>query len=349
MPVYRDTERTTWYVKLYYTDYTGARKQKMKRGFKLQREAKEWERHFLETLQGTPDMTFGALYELYAADLAAHTKESTRRNRVSLIERHILPFWKDRRLNEITPADVRSWQTEMMNKGLALSTLRTVNVHLSTIFNFACKYYRLPSNPCSKIKAMGKIGRSLNFWTLDEFRQFLPTVQDPILTAAFLTLFYSGIRCGELLALRVKDFDAAAGTITINGTYHRFDREDLITAPKTENSVRTVYLPPFLVDEIRGVIDRIYCPDPEDRIFQTVTSRKLRYAIDTGAAKAGINKIRIHDIRHSHVSLLINMGYQPMLIAERIGDSVEMINKVYGHLYPNQHQNLAEKLQKMKF
>ena len=59
MPVYQDTERKTWYVKLYYTDYTGARKQKMKRGFKLQREAKEWERHFLETLQGTPDMTFG--------------------------------------------------------------------------------------------------------------------------------------------------------------------------------------------------------------------------------------------------------------------------------------------------
>ena len=349
MPVYQDTERKTWYVKLYYTDYTGARKQKMKRGFKLQREAKEWERHFLETLQGTPDMTFGALYELYAADLAAHTKESTRRTRVSMIERHILPFWKDRRLNEITPADVRSWQTEMMSKGLADSTLKLANTHLSTVFNFACKYYRLPVNPCNNVKSIGKNGRSLSFWTLDEFRQFLPTVKDSILKIAFLTLFYSGIRRGELQALKVKDFDAEAGTITINGTYHRYDRKDVITTPKTDNSVRTVYLPPFLVDEIQCVIDRIYCPDPEERIFQTVTVARLQYAMKTGSAAAGVKQIRIHDLRHSHVSLLINMGFQPFLIAERIGDSVEMVNRVYGHLYPNQHQNLAEKLQETKF
>lgn len=349
MPVYQDTERKTWYVKLYYTDYTGARKQKMKRGFKLQREAKEWERHFLETLQGTPDMTFGALYELYAADLAAHTKESTRRNKTFMIERHILPFWKDRRLNEIIPADVRNWQTEMMSKRLADSTLKLANMCLSTVFNFACRYYGLPANPCHKVKSIGKTGRSLKFWTLDEFRQFLPTVKDPILKAAFLTLFYSGIRCGELLALRMKDFDAEDGAITINGTYHRYDRKDVITTPKTDNSVRTVYLPPFLVDEIQGVIDRIYRPDPEERIFQAVTEIRLRYAIKTGSEASGVKRIRTHDLRHSHVSLLIDMGYQPALIAERIGDTVEMVNRVYGHLYPNQHQNLAEKLQEMKF
>lgn len=349
MPVYQDTERKTWYVKLYYTDYTGARKQKMKRGFKLQREAKEWERHFLETLQGTPDMTFGALYELYAADLAANVKRCTFRTKNAAIQKHILPYWKNRRVNEIGAADIRSWQAEMKNKGLAESTLYITGGYLSSIFHFACTYYGLPSNPCNKVKTMGKIRKSLTFWTLDEFKRFIPTVKEPVLKAAFLTLFYAGIRRGELQALRVKDFDAAAGTITINGTYHRFDREDLITAPKTENSVRTVYLPPFLVDEIRGVIDRIYCPDPDERIFQTVTVARLQYAMKTGSAAAGVKRIRIHDLRHSHVSLLINMGFQPVLIAERVGDTVEMVNKVYGHLYPNQHPDLAKKLQEMKF
>ena len=77
MPVYQDKTTKTWFVKLYYTDYTGTRKQKLKRGFKLQREAKEWERQFLERQQGRPDMTFQTLYKLYEADLMTHTKRST--------------------------------------------------------------------------------------------------------------------------------------------------------------------------------------------------------------------------------------------------------------------------------
>ena len=64
MPIYRDEKTGNWFVKLYYTDYTGAKKQKLKRGFKLQREAKEWERDFLERQQGRPDMTFQTLYKL---------------------------------------------------------------------------------------------------------------------------------------------------------------------------------------------------------------------------------------------------------------------------------------------
>lgn len=349
MPVYQDTTRKTWYVKLYYTDYTGTKKQKMKRGFRLQKEAKEWERHFLETLQGTPDMTFGALYELYCIDLKTRVKETTFRSKSSVCEKHILSYWKDYRINEIKAADIRSWQLEMQSKKLAPSSLRTTNSYFSSVLNFACKYYGLPVNPCGKVKAMGKPGRSLNFWTRSEFMQFLATVTDPTLKAAFLTLFYSGIRCGELLALRVGDFDPAGGFIRINGTYHRYRGEDVITSPKTENSMRTVYLPAFLIDEIRATIERIYDPSAEDRIFQIVTASRLRYAIQTGAKEADIKRIRIHDFRHSHVSLLIHMGFQPSLIAERIGDSVDMVNRVYGHLYPDQHQNLAQKLQEMNF
>ena len=140
MPVYKDENTGKFYVKLYYVDYTGTRRQKMKRGFKLQRDAKEWERHFLEVQQGSPDMTFQALYELYAADLAAHAKESTCRSRLSLIRNHILPFWKDYRLDEITPADVRAWQGEIKKTDLSEHTQYTANNYLSTVFNFAVRW-----------------------------------------------------------------------------------------------------------------------------------------------------------------------------------------------------------------
>lgn len=349
MPIYKDEKTGNWFVKLYYTDYTGAKKQKLKRGFKLQREAKEWERDFLERQQGRPDMTFQTLYKLYEADLMTHTKRSTYQSILCIIKKHILPYWKDKKLNEITAADVRTWQGEIVRTDLSDHYKYAINHTLSLVFNFAVRYYRLPANPCNQVKSIGKQRRSLNFWTLDQFRLFLPTVKDEMLRVAFLTFFYSGIRCGELLALTVKDFDTTEKLIRISTTYHRYDGQDVLTTPKTSNSVRKVALPDFLVDEIKGVIAKIYEPEPDDRIFQTVTASRLSTAMKKGAAAADIPLIRIHDLRHSHVSLLIDMGFPPLLIAERIGDTVEMVNRVYGHLYPNRHSEVAEKLEKMKF
>ncbi len=345
MPQYKDEARGTWYCKFSYQDWTGQRRQKLKRGFRTKRDASNWERAFLEKLSGTPDMTFQALYELYATDQAIHVRESTYRTQTSIIKKHLLPFWKDKKLNEITASDIRAWQGEIIASGLGESTQYVANNYLSGMFNFAVKYYGLPSNPCRSVKAIGRIRRSINFWTVEEFQLFLPTVQDIPLRVAFLTLFYTGIRCGELLALTVKDFDAIEKTINIRGTFHRFNQVDSITEPKTENSRRTVTIPNFLAAEIQGVIGQIYAPEPDERIFSTITSSRLYTAIQKGSEAAQIKRIRVHDLRHSHVSLLINMGFPPLLIAERIGDTVDMVNKIYGHLYPSQHKEVAAQLE----
>ena len=348
MPQYKDDTRGTWYCKFSYTDWTGKRRQKLKRGPKTKREVSAWERAFLEQRQGSPDMTFQTLYELYAADLETRARESTCRSRLSLIRRHILPYWKDKKLNECSAADVRAWQGEIKRTDLEESTQYMVHCHLSSMFNFAVRFYHLPSNPCRLVKAIGKPKRSLNFWTIEEFKAFFPSVQDPFLRTAFMVLFYSGIRCGELLALTVKDFDPTAKTLSIKGTFHRFNRSDMITEPKTENSKRTVPIPGFLADQLQEIITHIYDPGPNDRIFQTVTPSRLYTAIQKGSEAAGVKKIRVHDLRHSHVSLLIHMGFSVFLIAERIGDTVDMVNKIYGHLYPNKQQEVAEQLEKFK-
>ena len=122
----------------------------------------------------------------------------------------------------------------------------------------------------------------------------------------------------------------------------------MITEPKTDHSKRTIPIPDFLVTALESVISMIYEPEPNDRIFQTVTSSRLYTAIEKGSTAAGIKRIRVHDLRHSHVSLLINMGFSTFLIAERIGDTVEMVNKIYGHLYPNKHREVADKLEALK-
>lgn len=99
MPAYKDKKTDTWYCKFYYIDWTGTRRQKMKRGFKLQREANEWERNFLEKQSGSPDKTFKALYDLYSEDIRSRLKESTVEVKRRYINHRILLYFKNKPIN----------------------------------------------------------------------------------------------------------------------------------------------------------------------------------------------------------------------------------------------------------
>lgn len=115
------------------------------------------------------------------------------------------------------------------------------------------------------------------------------------------------------------------------------------TSPKTINSIRTVTMPPFLTEQLRAYLRQIYDIQAWSRLFP-FTRSKLRTAMGKACKASGVKHIRIRNIRHSHVSLLIEMGFPPLLIAKRIGDTVEMVNNIYGHLYPNKHKNVATAL-----
>lgn len=347
MPSYYDKEKKTYYCKFYYTDWTGQRKQKLKRGFAKKGDAKDWERDFLQKQQGTPNMTFQALYDLYMEDILPRLKYSTIRNKKGACERHIVPYFKDKPINEITPADVRQWQTKILSSGLKDTYQRQIYNQLNAVLNFAIRYYGLPRNPCGIAGPIGKARASrMDFWTLDEFNRFIDPIKNPHLYIAFMTLYYTGMRCGELFALSLEDVDLKAGNIHVSKTYHRINRQDMITSPKTANSIRDITIPPFLVNHLADYAGRIYGLEPGDRFFQT-TQSKLITAMRKYSTLSGVKRIRIHDIRHSHVSLLIDMGFTPLLIAERIGDTVDMVNNIYGHLYPNRHSEVADRLQQL--
>lgn len=268
MPAYKDEKTNTWYCKFYYVDWTGTRRQKMKRGFKLQREAKEWERNFLEKQSGNPDMTFQALYDLYLEDIRSRLKESTLLTKKQCIESRVLPYFKEKPINEISPADVRKWQTTLISDNLKPTTQRTVNNQLNAILNFAVKYYGLLRNPCSVV---GSIGTSkadgMDFWTLEEFKAFIACIDSPMHNTLYSILYYSGLRCGEALALTPADIGLDKKVIHVTKTFHRFHCEDVITAPKTKNSIRFVPIPAFLCDQIQDYMKQLYGLRESDRIF----------------------------------------------------------------------------------
>lgn len=351
MPVYKDKTRNTWYCKFSYQDWTGTTKQTMKRGFKTQKEAKTFERDFLNKTQANTNMSFENLVTLYMEDCKSRLKPTTYSNKEYIIGLKILPYFKDLSLNKIEPSTVRKWQNTLISheNNYSETYLKTVNNQLSAIFNFAMKYYKLQANPAKICGSMGKKNAdSMQFWTIDEFNKFILFVSDkPISKIVFHILFWTGIRSGELLALTLNDIDLESQTLCINKNYSRHEGSDLILPPKTPKSKRNITIPKFLCDYIREYVSRLYDYKAHERLFQ-VTKYYLHHEMDRGSKKSGVKRIRIHDLRHSHASLLIDMGFSPLLISERLGhENIETTLQTYSHLYPNKHGEVADKLQEL--
>lgn len=151
---------------------------------------------------------------------------------------------------------------------------------------------------------------------------------------------------GELLALTPADFDFQACTIRINKSYQRLEGKDIITDPKTVKSNRMITMPEFLSEELESYIGMLYGLNENDRIFQ-ISKSYLHHEMDRGSKAAGVKRIRIHDLRHSHVSLLINQGYQAAAIADRVGHETVEITDRYTHIYPSKQNEMANTLDEL--
>lgn len=353
MPAYFDEKTKTWYCKFYYENWQGQKKQKMKRGFKLQREAKDWERKFLEQFARNPDISFQSLYERYKEFITLRIRESTAQSRFNMIDNHITPYFKDRIISDITPTDIMEWQNVMLQKGLSDTYLNQINIYLKAIFSYAVDYVGLSKNPCGKSIGSRKT-RQLNFWTPEEYHKFIEQLiscKDSYDNLTFFTIFeilyYTGMRVGELLALTLQDIDFKENKISINKGYYRITGKDLIDKPKTIHGERVVDIPDFLPQEIREYVSHLYEPDPTARLFEK-RPQYVRSVLRDRAQKAGVKEIRVHDLRHSHASVLINLGANPVLVAERLGhESPDITLKIYAHLFPNQQRDIIAKIKKV--
>lgn len=352
MAVYKDNATGTWRVIYRFTYWKGERKQTQKRGFATKREALAWEHEVMLKQGAKLDMTFASFFEIYEADKKQRVKESTWESKSHVIRTKILPYFGNRKIAEIEAKDVIAWQNELMayrdEKGKPYSGdyLKTIHAQLTAIFNHAVNFYNLPYNPARRAGTMGnEVPKEMNFWTKEEYLKFSEAMMDkPRSYYAFEMLYWCGIRSGELLALTPADFDFEKQTVMISKTYHRSKGRDIITSPKTKKSNRTIKMPPFLCEEIQEYIKMLYDIQPDERMF-TVTKSYLNHEMERGAKQAGVKKIRVHDIRHSAVSLLINMGFSVLAIGERMGHEAEKITYRYAHLFPTVQTQMAEKLE----
>lgn len=204
MAIYKN-DNGTWYVMIRYQDWTGARKQKCKRGFSTRKEAADWELQFKLQKKASVDMTMESFCTMYEEDVRPSLKQSTWFTKENIIQKKILPYLGKRKVSEITAKDVMDWHNQMRKlktktgKPLSPTYLKTIHGQLSTIFNHAVKYYDLSTNPARKAGALGEEeGKEMLFWTKEEYKRFAEEMMDkPLSYYAFQLLYWCGIRSGD--------------------------------------------------------------------------------------------------------------------------------------------------------
>lgn len=351
MAVLKNEKTGKWEVRTRYRDYTGAKKQKTKRGFDLKREAEAWERDFLLRQNDDLNMKFGDFVEQYRQDIKPRVRKSTYDTKDHMLRTKIVPYFKDRKINEITVADVIKWQTEIQSNekkhggNFSSTYLKSIHAQLSAVFNHAVRYYGLQKNPARDAGKMGaEESKEMDFWTLEEYLKFSEAIADkPQSYMAFQVLYWTGMREAEMLALTPADIDFTKKTIRINKQFHREGGRDIVSEPKTKKGKRTVVIPDFLTEELRNYLDHIYHIEDDQRIFN-ISKSGLYHEMERGSKLAGVKRIRTHDLRHSHISLLIDRGFSALAIGERVGHEAERITYRYAHLFPTVQTAMAKRL-----
>ena len=199
MSAYKDKTQGTWYVSFRYIDWTGKKTQKLKRGFKTKKEALNYEKEFIRKTAADMKMEMNSFIQVYFEDKKNELKENSIRNKQHMMNKHIVPYFGTRKMNEITPAEIIQWQNAIQEKGYSKTYERMIQNQLNALFNHAQKIYNLKENPCKKVKKMGKSdANKLEFWTKAEYDRFIagiePGSEDYLI---FEILFWTGIREGD--------------------------------------------------------------------------------------------------------------------------------------------------------
>lgn len=347
MAVYKDKKTNNYYFIVRVKTKNGQTKQIKRRGFNSSREAKLAEAQFLidwENEEITEEtITFKEVAEEYLNWYKRRRKESSYIKISSIVNTHLIPRFKSKRLESIRNRDVTKFQDDLISSKMAVSHIKKIHTTLSAIFRYAMKQEYTKVNPAAAVGNVDLDDESkMNYWTLEEFQQFINVVDDELYHALFMTLYYSGMRKGELLALTWNDINFDENTISINKT--SYNRK--ITTTKTKGSTRTIEMPRHtmrLLSRLKASLTH-YKPDYVvfGEFYDHIPTTTLDRNFDKYVKKANVKKIRLHDFRHSHASYLINKGAIINVVSHRLGHSnTSTTLDTYSHLYPSTEKEVV--------
>ena len=360
--VIKDTKGNSWYYRCYFTDRYGNRKQTKSRLYPTKGIASDEEHEFLRSIKTTDTIDLNINFK-YVCDEWLNFK----RNKIKITtyygvekttKKYIYKYFYNFKLHDIKIHNLQEWKNTLIKSNLSISRTNLIISYLKEILTYSNVYYDFDTkiaNYLIKIRDDSPIKNDSlkdNYWTYEEYNRFITNVDDNYYSLIFKFLYYTGVRLGELRALNWNDIDFIKKTLSITKSMSKdsFQKGSIIVSPKTKNSIRTLDLSNNLINELLAYKEeqqKIYGFNNNWYVFggfQYLGITTLRNKLNQYIKIANVKKITIHGFRHSHVSLLIDIGCDFKDVAERIGDTIKMVQETYYHMFPQRKKIIIERL-----
>lgn len=315
-------------------------------------------------------MTVEQLYNIFIKDKKQKIKPNTLANIQTIFNTYILPTFKDCKIHKITTKMLEDWQSLMNEKKLLFSTKSIIFYKFKQLFNYAQKkphvYIDKNENPFNDLKNFfdDSLPKNMQFYKWEEFKIFITNARNEAIKKElqsnnlsewdyyvfFNIAFYTGLRKGEIFALKWSDINLDAGLLSVTRTLTQKKKGfDIETRPKNKSSIRIIKMPLPLISILKEQLKRQQSKHNFSNDFRicggvrngTLENRNKLYS-------KGLKTIRIHDFRHSHASLLASKGVNIQEISRRLGHSrVEITWRIYCHLYPDEEKSAVNILNKL--
>ncbi|MEK5288129.1 site-specific integrase [Streptococcus sp. FSL R7-0212] len=347
----------------------------VRKGYKTKKEATEAE-HYLRSVELKErfygaKITLSMLYELLKEeDSINHRKISYINTQENNYNKHIKGYFsKVDNVAKLTYEDIYQFREHLRQKvaknsdnPLSTNTINKIMILLKKIFDVGLRKGYYSTNPVKLLKKLPVEKTKMQFWTVKEFQQFL-TLFEPEeynIKLLFTVLFFTGIRLGEALALTWQDIYFSSNIIHITKSVYDNRGVSHISTTKTKAGTRRIVINKKLSQELqlwqkhqKHLLEQFTNDNLTLQVIQSSPLRITKNAIEKQYKKIlerdkSLKKIRIHDLRHSHASLLINQGEDYLVVKERLGHaSITTTIDTYSHLYPSKQKELAEKLDEL--
>lgn len=360
--VVKDANGNSWYFRCYFTDRYGNRKQTKSRLYSTKGIASNEEHEFLRNIKTTDSIDLNIYFKQVCDEWLNFKKSKIKITTYYGVEKttkkYIYKYFYNFKLHDIKIRNLQEWKNNLIKNNLSISRTNLIISYLKEILTYSNVYYDFDSkitNYLVKIRDDSPIKTDTlkdNYWTYDEYNQFITNVEDSYYSLIFKFLYYTGVRLGELRALNWNDIDFTKKTLSITKSMSKdsFQVGSIIVSPKTKNSIRTLDLSDNLISELleyKKEQQKIYGFNNNWYVFggfQYLGITTLRNKLNKYIKIANVKKITIHGFRHSHVSLLIDIGCDFKDVAERIGDTIKMVQETYYHMFPERKKIIIERL-----
>lgn len=343
MAVYKDNKRNTWYVSYKIKDtITGKFKHIKKRGFETKKQAQLWESENKPKEVVHTTVTFREMLQLHLNSTDA--TETTRYMKIHWLEKHFNEFM-DLPMDKITRNDLLMWRNNLKEKGLATRTMNRGIQYIKSVCAFAYKIYNIPDNSVilNSYKLVEKDKQEMNVWTIEEFNKFIDKVYLEEYKAFYTFLFWTGCRRGEAIALCKEDIQG--NIVTINKSMRYI--QNGFKNPKNDSSKRKIKIDDKLATYLKPFVEKA-----NPFIFggtSPLTPTQIDRYFNKAIKESGVKRIRIHDLRHSHATILINNGVNIVAVSKRLGHStINQTLKTYTHLLQETNDELLNKIEELK-